>query len=263
LVTCQKKGYNLLWTYLDPDIADDSDAIKKWCQDLIETKKPDGILLTPPYTNDEVINRYLGRSSIPIVRIGPNNIKDQNITVKIDDRLAARKATEYLVGLGHKRIAFIRGREDQDATQERFLGYKDTLDKSGILYNEELVFPGQFDFTSGMIAGETIMKMKDRPTAIFASNDDMAAGVIISAHKNNINIPEDISIIGFDDSEMAERIWPALTTIRQPRAEYGERSTDLLISLAGTRQRTHNAAPKDVIMDYDLIIRDSAGPPKH
>jgi len=259
LMASQKLGYSFFWNYLDPEIAQDEKVLKKWCDSFIKEKRPDGIILTPPYTNDETINSYLNAHNVPVVRIGPNKIIDHNVTVKIDDRLAARDATQHLLDLGHKHIAFIRGVENQSATQERYKGYNDALKDAGIALDDGLVFPGEFSFASGMEAGEKIMKMKNRPTAVFAANDDMAVGVIVAAHKNNIKIPEDISIIGFDDSEMAERIWPALTTIRQPRVEYGERSTEILISMAGSRSRHHKNSGKTELMDYELILRDSTG----
>jgi LacI family transcriptional regulator len=257
LMASQKRGYSLFWNYLDPNITKDPAKLKNWCDRLIKDSRPDGIILTPPYTNYETVNACLNAHKVPIVRIGPNKIMDDNITVKIDDRLAARDATQHLIDLGHERIAFIRGVENQHATHERYKGYCDALERAGISNDDSLVFPGTFNFASGMTAGEKIVNMENRPTAVFAANDDMAAGVIVAAHKNNIKIPEEISIIGFDDSEMAERIWPALTTIRQPRVEYGERSTEILISMAGSTGRGRAASKATELMDYDLILRDS------
>ncbi len=261
LVACQNLGYNFFWDYLSPDVADNPKALKAWCENLIKHKRPDGILLTPPYTNDKTINSLLNVHNLPIVRIGPNQIIDNNITVKIDDRLAGRDATQHLLDLGHKDIAFIRGIENQSATHERFKGYCDALNNAGITVDDSLVFSGEFSFASGMAAGEAIMTMQNRPSAVFAANDDMAAGVIVAAHKNNVKIPDDISIIGFDDSEMAERIWPPLTTIRQPRVEYGERSTELLIKMAGSRSRQRYAVNTVELMDYKLILRASTSAP--
>jgi len=257
LTASQNLGYNFFWSYLDPDIAKNPETLKNWCDSLIRNKRPDGIFLTPPYTNDETINAYLNKHNIPIVRIGPNKIIDNNITVKIDDRKAAKDATQHLIDLGHKRIAFIRGIENQSATHERYKGYVMALETANLPIDNNIVFPGGFNFASGMDAGEAIMKMKGRPTAVFAANDDMAAGVIVAAHKNNLKIPEDISVLGFDDSEMAERIWPPLTTIRQPRIEYGERSTEILINMVGSRSSRRPSTKKTELMDYQLIIRDS------
>lgn len=257
LTASQNLGYNFFWSYLDPEIAKNPESLKNWCDSLIKNKRPDGIFLTPPYTNDDKVNEYLNAHNVPIVRIGPNKITDHNVTVKIDDRRAARDATQHLLDLGHKRIAFIRGIENQSATQERYKGYCDALEAAGLTVDDTIVFPGEFSFTSGMEAGEILIKMKNRPTAVFAANDDMAAGVIVAGHKNNLNIPDDLSVIGFDDSEMAERIWPPLTTIRQPRIEYGERSTEILVDMVGSRSNRKSSKKTTELMDYELIVRGS------
>jgi len=257
LIASQQLGYNLHWTTLDPKIAEDIKTLESWCKDFVMQKRPDGIILIPPYANFEDVNLFFNNLNIPILRIGPNDIDDENITVKIDDRRAALDATQHLIETGHKRIAFIRGLEDQDATHERFKGYHQALKKADIEFDESLVFPGNFDFASGMQAGEKIMHMEDKPTAVFAANDDMAAGVVVAAHKNNIRIPEDISIMGFDDSEMAEKIWPPLTTTRQPRIEFGKRAVEILISQLGNNVSKQTYTE---LMEYELIIRGSTGP---
>lgn len=256
LMASQRLGYNLHWTTLDPKIAEDNQTLEAWCSEFTAQKKPDGVILIPPYANHEQVNRHFNRFNIPILRVGPNDIEDQHTTVKIDDCKAAFDATRHLIKQGHRRIAFIRGIEDQDATQERFKGYIKALKKSGIAPDDNLVFPGEFSFASGMHAGEKIANMPNRPTAVFAANDDMAAGVIVAAHKNNLKIPEDISIMGFDDSEMAERIWPPLTTIRQPRIGFGERAAEILISQIGDRR---SKKLRTELMEYELIIRSSTG----
>ena len=256
LTMSQRHGYTLHWTFLDPQISENIKTLKDWCTDFVAKSRPDGVILIPPYANHGTVNQYFNDLNVRILRIGPNNIDDKNTTVKIDDFQAAIDATQYLIGKGHKRIAFIRGLEDQHATQERFKGYQQALVKAGIQFDPSLVLPGAFSFESGMVAGEKIAHMKERPTAVFASNDDMAAGVIVAAHKNNLKIPEDISIMGFDDSELSEKIWPPLTTIRQPRIEFGERAAEILISRIGKRE---TEIPITELMDYELVIRLSTG----
>jgi len=159
LMASQKLGYSFFWNYLDPEIAKKPDHLKNWCDTLIKDKRPDGIILTPPYTNDESINSFLNAHNVPVVRIGPNDIIDNNVTVKIDDRLAAKDATQHLIDLGHERIAFIRGIENQSATQERYKGYSDALHDAKIPLDETIVFLGQFSFASGMEAGEKIIRI--------------------------------------------------------------------------------------------------------
>jgi len=251
----QDLGYSFLSTLLDKTIAFEPKKLKTWCKTFFANKKPDGIILIPPYTDNEVVNRELSKFNVPIVRVGPNNITDKNFTVMIDDRSAAKLATQHLIDLGHKRIAFIRGIEDQGATEKRFNGYSDALMAANIPLDETLIFSGEFDFESGMLAGEKILALNPKPTAVFAASDDMAAGVIVSAHKNNIKIPDELSIIGFDDSELARKMWPALTTIKQPQMDFGSKAAEILITKAGNA--THQHIPKVELLDYNIIIRDS------
>jgi len=173
----------------------------------------------------------------------------------IDDRLAAKEATQHLIDLGHERIAFIRGIEDQGATEKRFNGYLDALSEANIPLDKTLVFSGEFDFESGMLAGEKILALTPHPTAVFAASDDMAAGVIVSAHKSNIKIPSSLSIMGFDDSELARKMWPALTTVKQPQMDFGSRAAEILISKAGNKKDQNTS--REELLDYDIIIRNS------
>jgi len=258
----QKHGYNLLVTLLGFEILNDPEALKKWCIDFIQQKRPDGVILVPPHSDNPLMNSIFNEAGIPISRIGPNDIKDvNNVSIMIDDRDAARQVTNHLISLGHKRIGFIRGYEDQGATHERFNGYCDALKDAGIPLNETLVKPGEFSFESGMNAGLELLSMQDRPTAVFAANDDMAAGVIVAAYRNNIRVPEDISVIGFDDSELAERIWPTLSTIRQPLSQYGESAVENLVNRAGNGSKKDADKPSGTdILDYEFILRESTGP---
>lgn len=257
VVTSQKLGYTPIFNYLEPKHAQDLNYLKNWCETLINDKKPDGIILMPPYTDNIHINEIIQSKNVAIARIGPNNIIDTNITIMIDDISAAKTATEHLIKLGHERIAFILGLRDHQATPKRFQGYSDALKDAGLPLDESLVFSGEFSFESGMLAGEKILKLDDRPTAIFAANDDMAAGFIVAAHKNNVSIPEDISVIGFDDSELSEKIWPPLTTIRQPRVGFGEKAAELLVKRQSTAEINNQLDTPVELLDYELIIRAS------
>jgi len=260
LMACQKLGYNLLWAFLDSELTAKPDLFDKWCRDFSREKNPDGIILVPPYSNNEQINARLSQCNIPIVRIGPNSIEDNNITLSIDEEKAAHTATSHLIDLGHRRIAFIRGFENQRATHERFKGYCEALKDAGIEYDDTIVLPGEFSFKSGMIAGEKIIKMKNRPTAVFAANDDMAAGMIVAGHRNQVKMPEEISVVGFDDSKMAGYIWPSLTAINQPRFKLGERAVELLVRRASQNNRSGESVLQRELLDYELIVRDSTGP---
>lgn len=257
LLTSQKHGYKLVLSLLEIDSSDKSSKITEWCNSLIKTNKPDGIILIPPYNNDKFINAAFAKLNIPVIRIGPNTIEDNNKTILIDDFAAAKDIVNHLINLGHRRIAFVRGQEDQDATHKRFQGYKSALEDANIEFDDTLVFSGEFDFVSGMAAGEKILDLAQKPSSVFAANDDMAAGVLVSALKRNIKIPEQMSIAGFDDSELAEKMWPQITTVRQPIFEFGKRAAEILISKNGIDK---NQKPKKSCIEklnYELILRNS------
>lgn len=257
----QKHGYNLLVTLLDVEILTDPDALEKWCAELIEKKKPDGVILVPPNSDNPLLNKIFNEAGIPISRIGPNKIKDlNNVNIIIDDRASAKEATQNLITLGHSRIGFIRGDEDQGATQERFNGYSDALADAGIPIDLTLVKPGNFKFESGMNGGLELLSMKNRPTAIFAANDDMAAGVIVAAYRSGIKVPDELSVIGFDDNELAERIWPTLSTVRQPLEGFGKSAVEHLVNRAGNATKTRpDQESLTEILGYDVILRSSTG----
>jgi LacI family transcriptional regulator len=258
----QKHGYNLLVTLLSLEVLEDPNALKTWCEDFVSQNRPDGVILIPPHSDNLELNAYLSAAGIPISRIGPNQIQDvNNCTVMIDDRTAALEITKYLIGLGHTRIGFIRGQESQGATHERFSGYCEALDNANITLDPNLVKPGDFTFETGMQAGQEFLDMSPRPTAIFASNDNMAAGVIIASHMRNVKVPDELSVFGFDDSELAEHIWPTMSTVRQPVRGYGAQAVESLVSKAGNRAKSSEDRPSIVeLMDYTFIVRGSTGP---
>ena len=257
LLTSQEHGYKLVLSLLDMSTSDTPEKLEQWCKDLISKNKPDGVILIPPYNNSALINNILTNAKVPIIRIGPNSIIDNSKTILIDDFAAAKDIVNHLIDLGHKRIAFVRGLEDQDATHKRFEGYRRALKDSNIEFDETLVFSGDFDFVSGMAAGDKVFELTNMPSAVFAANDDMAAGVLVSALKRNIKIPAQLSIAGFDDSELAEKMWPQITTVRQPIFEFGKRAAEILISCSNNsiKQTSENNAFER--LNYKLVLRNS------
>ena len=261
LTASQKHGYNLLVSLLEIEVLNNSDALKGWCAELIEKKKPDGVILVPPLSDNPQLNEIFNKSGIPISRIGPNKIDDvNNANIIIDDRASAKEATQELIALGHRRIGFVRGFEDQGATQERYNGYRDALNEAGISIDTTIVKPGAFSFESGMNAGLELLSMKNRPTAVFAANDDMAAGVIVAAYRNGVKVPDEISVMGFDDSELAEKIWPTLSTVRQPVASFGKAAVEHLVNQAGNgSKKREDKKSTTEILSYEIILRGSTG----
>jgi LacI family transcriptional regulator len=164
--------------------------------------------------------------------------------------------TRYLASLGHRRIAFIKGHRNHKAVAARRQGYRDGMRVSGLDILEEYVVAGDNSFGSGEACGEVLLARKRRPTAIFAANDDMAAGVIRTADRLGIRIPDELSVAGCDDIALAQQVYPALTTIRQPFAEMAERAATTLISHTRRRQVLEG----EEIIAAELIVRDSTGP---
>ena len=175
----------------------------------------------------------------------------------MDDRAASREMTEYLIGLGHRRIGFIRGAVTHDQASTRFQGYKDALEAEGIPYDPGLVAKGDFTFDSGIAAAEQMLDLPERPTAIFASNDDMAAGVIAACYRRRIQIPQELSVAGFDDTPLAATISPSLTTIYQPSRELASEAVGLLLEEISAPSDT----PRRHLLDYRMVPRDSTAPP--
>ena len=175
--------------------------------------------------------------------------------VSLDNRAAAKAMTEHLISLGHSRIAMIKGPNSSPLTQDRLAGYKDALTQAGISFDENLLFPGDFTLQAGYNAGETIARLKDRPTAVFCENDETAIGAMQAFKQANLHVPNDISVAGFDDIAFSAFVDPPLTTIAQPAEEFGRTAVTLLVDLLNGKIRK---APK-VIMPFELITRESTG----
>ncbi|NNU16241.1 LacI family DNA-binding transcriptional regulator [Parvularcula sp. ZS-1/3] len=259
LQKCQKLGYHLQLSMIGSDQLKDEETLKAWFAENLRGGHPDGLVLVPPMANNPVMERVVKSLGLNTIRVGPNEIPHtaRTASVMIDDRQAAHDMTAHLIGLGHRRIGFIRGKEDQDATHRRFDGYASALAGAGIAMDESIVLPGSFDFNSGLEQGDVLLAMKDRPTAVFASNDDMAAGVIMAAHQAGVSVPGELSVAGFDDNEIAERTLPTITTIRQPLEEIGMVAIEALVTAAGAslEELTSHVLP------YELVERRSTAAP--
>ncbi len=189
----------------------------------------DGIILSPPLCDDESLIANLEASNIPYVRLSPSYKPNLTSHTFVDDLAAAELMTQYLVELGHSDIAFISGPPHHGASKARTEGFLKVLKQAGLTLELCPTLQGDFSFHSGYKACEELLKLKHRPSAIFAANDDMAAGAMVAALKAGLDIPGDLSIVGFDGSRVGEIMWPPLTTIRQPIRGLAEHATDLLL----------------------------------
>ena len=223
---------------------------------LIDQVRPDGIVLAAPLSNMPRIVKAIADKGTPMVRLSPGKENGGRFTVVTNDREVCAEMTRYLVSLGHKRIAYVTGHPRHKAIRNRFLGYKDGLEQSGLPFAEELVVAGDNSFTSGEAGGDSLLSQSNPPTAIFTANDDMAAGVIRAADKRNIDIPGQLSVAGFDDIALARQIYPSLTTIRQPLSQMAEVAAEALISDPGDGSKLKGMA----VVPATLMIRESTGP---
>ena len=173
--------------------------------------------------------------------------------VASNDREAVAKAVGYLIGQGHRRIGFVAGPEGFRSAAERALGYRDALDSAGVAIDETIMAEGNYTFETGIAAGEKLLAASPRPSAIFASNDEMAAGVLHAARSIGMSVPEDLSIIGFDDTAIAAHIWPPLTTVRWPIQAMAKAAAIKLIAPVEARDQ-----PSHFLSD--LIERASVAP---
>ncbi|ESQ88178.1 hypothetical protein ABAC460_16080 [Asticcacaulis sp. AC460] len=187
------------------------------------------LVLLPPLCDYGPLKTLLKAHGIQCVLISPTTPDSHYPSIAMDDRLAARNVTDYLLALGHTRIAHIAGHPDHAAALLRRQGYQEAFDALGLPRPpRDYVVEGLFNFRSGISAAETLLNLPDRPTAIFASNDEMAAATCTVAHKMGLNIPQDLTVIGFDDAPISSAIWPPLTTVRQPYIEMARLALQLL-----------------------------------
>ncbi|MGB1291984.1 MAG: LacI family DNA-binding transcriptional regulator [Pseudoalteromonas sp.] len=249
LAACQENNYNLLIHPCDMR----GDALISNIEQLLQSSRLDGLVLTPPFSDFKELVDFLKTKKIPYARVASAVLDDESISVRSNDEQGAFEITEHLISLGHKSIAFIKGHPDHSATEQRFKGYLRALDTHGVEFNEGLVEEGNFSYHSGVDSARSILDLTPRPTAVFASNDYMAAAVLKLATQRQLTVPDDISIAGFDNAPIARHIWPGLTTIAQPVEDMTKQAvTKLIESIAQPEEK-----PYQVTLEARLITRES------
>jgi len=238
LNACRQNGHHLVLENIgDQESFEDP---KKTAESLARTGL-DGVIVTPPLSDVREFVDTLDQLGIPVIRIAVRDIKTDKLHVSMDDEVAVTKMVSHIISHGHKSIAFIRGPESHPSTHHRFRGYQAAMQAH------------QLDFVEDYV---TLLNLPKPPTAIFASNDDMAAGAVTAAFMKGLTVPKDLSVAGFDDTDIATNIWPKLTTIRQPISEMSERAVNLL---AAHIHGADDVQTLKTILDFELIERDSIG----
>jgi LacI family transcriptional regulator len=207
---CRRFGYHLVSETV-PEDETGEDVVRR----VLANSRPDGIILPPPMCNEEHIVAAIKSSGTPLVRMAGTG-DTYGHAVSVHERDVSERLVRHLIELGHRRIALIAPPDNHGAAHERVLGYRDALESAGIVHDPDLVRTGDFSFASGATIAETMLSSAHRPTAIFASNDGMALGVLAQASKMGLQVPGDIAIAGFDDSPSSRMVFPPLTTVRQP-----------------------------------------------
>jgi LacI family transcriptional regulator len=226
--------------------------------EIIQQEKFFGVILTPSISEDDELIGRLRQIECPYVRIAAVSLDSPENMIETHDYVGAAEAARHIADLGHSRIAHIRGPDTFLSAKERLRGFRVGLAEHGLAIEEQFLLRGGYTFETGMSCGEQLLSLPNPPTAIFAGNDEMAVGVYQAVRKAGLRVPDDLSIVGFDDSSIATRIWPTLTTVRLPIRYMGRTAVQLLVS-------NHDPAamepPVVTSVMPSLIIRDSTAAP--
>ncbi|MCU4675957.1 LacI family transcriptional regulator [Catenovulum sp. 2E275] len=247
--TAIKNGYNILLGETRDSMEREAEYIK-----LVETRQADGVIQLSPHTPDRDLLPHphihavaaCGATGTPYT------------SVRMDHVAASFAIVNYLVSMGHKRIGCITGLEKNPHSIDRLEGYKTALAQAGIEFDPELLFEGDFTMSSGHAGGDYFAQFDNIPSAIFCMNDEMAAGAIKALRENNLNVPQDVSIVGFDDLAFATYTDPAITTIRQPAEEMGKKAMQLLLQLMDGKELNQ----QEYILKHEFVLRESVQPYK-
>ncbi len=222
----------------------------------ILAKSVAGVILPPPLCESRAVIKEFVSAGIPVVAIASGRFSTEISCVRIDDFRASKEITAHLIAQGHTRIGYIKGHPNQTASAHRYEGFKAAMSEAGIAHDETLVQQGYFTYRSGLEASEKMLAHRRGPTAIFASNDDMAAAVISVAHRKGMDVPRDLSVVGFDDTLAATTVWPELTTIHQPISDMAGSAIDILLRNIRRKERSTRMVV-DHVAPHQLVIRDS------
>ncbi len=227
-------------------------------RNFVERQKLSGMVLFPSVSEDERLIELLQELDCPYVRIASVALEDDAEAMIVShDHVGGREAARHLADLGHTRIAHISGPDSFRSSHERRRGFAEGLAARGLRLDPRYDLKASYTFDSGVEAATQLLAMAERPTAIFTGNDEMALGVYKAAHEAGLTVPADLSVIGFDDSPIASRIHPTLTTVRMAIREMGRMAAERLLS--GRDGQARAAAEVDI--QPKLIARESTAAP--
>ena len=226
---------------------------------FVERQKLHGAIVLPPVSENAELMQTLRSQGCIVIGLASVKIEGATYCAVSSDREACAEAAAHFAALGHRNIAVVTGPANHRSTNERLEGFLDGLKKRGISVPPEFIVRGGYTFESGLQAAEMLLSVRNRPTAIFACNDEMAAGVYKAAMRRGLSIPGDLSVVGYDDSPLASQLWPALTTIHSPIRDLGHMAAQMLLSddpsPGGAVATPRTVTPR-------LVVRDSSQRPK-
>ncbi|WP_438446690.1 LacI family DNA-binding transcriptional regulator [Gorillibacterium sp. sgz5001074] len=242
-----KEGYNMVVRGID-----DYEHFRS-----IHRKSFDGVIVMSQSSKDDPFLRHLGEAGIPHIVLNRRVDAPKGMNILSDDCQGAYKAVEHLIRHGHRRIAIIEGKEGFQSTAERKEGYLKAMTDHGIPCEPEYQAKGNYDLKSGYNAMRKLLKLEPRPTAVFCQNDDMAVGAMKAIAEERLDVPGDISVVGFDDSMFSAFLSPALTTVKRPIEEISRQGAMLLLESIENKQHTG-----DIIhLNTELVVRESVRKP--
>ena len=221
---------------------------------FVERQRLYGVVLTPSVSEDERAAALMNEIGCAYVRVASVSLDTPEHMIETRDRLGGREAAAHLAGLGHTRIAFVSGPATFRSSHERRSGFEEALAEHGLTLSRAYTVEGAYTYESGISAGQTLLGMSPPPTAVFAGNDEMAAGILQAARQMGVRVPEDLSVVGFDDFQIASRLWPTLTTVRTPTREIGRLAAERLMARDDETRDPKSRLPM-------LVVRESTAPP--
>lgn len=250
MLKASEYGYRMIFELVDTH----SDHVERELGATIAALQPDGVILTPPHSENPLITGLLAEHRIPFARIGSKQ-SGPGIAMTMGDEASARRATDYLIQLGHQRIGFIAGPEEYSLSDWRKNGWKLAMEAAGLPHTG-LCARGDFGYESGVVATNELLDLASRPTAIIASSDQMTLAALDTATKRGLSVPRDLSLISFDNTPVVRFTTPQLTAIDQPIAATFSKAVELLIE-----HGNETVAPQPVRVEGCLVERGSTAPP--
>lgn len=228
--------------------------------ELLESGRCAGAILTPPLSDDVALATQLIALGYAVVCVSPGDeVRRLLPGVGLDEEAAGHEMGAYIVALGHRRFGYVLGIEGHRSAQNRYAGFVRALAEAGIAESAVAAVQGDFTFRSGVLCTQQLLDAGPRPSVIVCGNDDMAVGALFAAHRMNLAIPTELSIVGFDDAPISAHTWPPLTTVHQPVRRIAARAVERLVETL--RRGSLPETPVFEAIEYQLVLRDSAVPP--